>query len=72
MEAKNNGRCNRLIPWLMACLDDEPQLAGLIEQYGHDEVWFASVDVLGCPPTSGLGSESLVAVSSFLESRFQK
>jgi hypothetical protein len=49
-------------------MDAEPQLAALIEQHGHEEVWFASVEALGCPPTWGLGMESLILVSQFLGS----
>ena len=47
-------------------------VAALIEQHGHEEVWFASVEVIGCPPTWGLGMESLIAFSKFLESRKRK
>lgn len=47
-------------------MDREPQLAALIEQHGHEGVWRASVEVLGHPPTWGLGMESLILISGHL------
>ena len=46
---------------------DEPQLQGLIEQFGYAAVWQAGEQANGFPPTWQLGGEHLMKVAEFLQ-----
>jgi hypothetical protein len=48
-------------------IDAEPQLANLVEKYGSNAVWQASMDHLGYPATWSLDGMELIELSRYLE-----
>lgn len=45
---------------------DDVKLQPLVEKFGANAVWQASIDVLGIPPTWMLSTNELLTISNYL------
>lgn len=44
-----------------------PQIQPMVEQFGMEKVWLASIEVLGFPVNWGVSTSQLVSVLEFLQ-----